>query len=237
MKTLLTLICLGLFSFTHTTAHITKGAPMKKKKLLYVYDALCGWCFGFSPTIQKIQQEYKDVLDIEVISGGLKVGESAGQLNVIAPYIKTAYKTVEKTCGVTFGEPFVNGTLHKGTMILNSVPPAIALSIVKERYPDKALEFAALLHTMIYIDGFEPEDYDKYAIYAAKIGYDKEEFLQKMSDPIYKQKAFADFSRAMELGAMSFPTVLIENNGKYEILFNGYMPYNKVKTVLKTALK
>ncbi|HRK58299.1 MAG TPA: DsbA family protein [Candidatus Kapabacteria bacterium] len=210
---------------------------MKKKKLLYVYDALCGWCFGFSPTIQKIQQEYKDVLDIEVISGGLKVGESAGQLNVIAPYIKTAYKTVEKTCGVTFGEPFVNGTLHKGTMILNSVPPAIALSIVKERYPDKALEFAALLHTMIYIDGFEPEDYDKYAIYAAKIGYDKEEFLQKMSNPIYKEKAFGDFSRAMELGAMSFPTVLIENNGKYEILFNGYMPYNKVKTVLRTALK
>ena len=236
MKTILILFCAGLFSLTHATAQISKGTPVKKTKILYVYDALCGWCFGFSPTMQKISQQYNDLLDIEVISGGLKVGESVGPLNTIAPYIKTAYKTVEKTCGVTFGEPFVHGTLQRGTMILNSVPPAIALCIVKERYPEKALEFAALLHTMIYKDGIEPEAYEKYAAYAERIGYNKEEFTKKMYDPLYKEKAFAEFSRATALGAVSFPTVMIEKDGRYEVLFSGYMPYEKAKKLIGAAL-
>ena len=29
---------------------------MEKPKIIYVYDALCGWCFGFSPSMEKIKE-------------------------------------------------------------------------------------------------------------------------------------------------------------------------------------
>ena len=209
---------------------------MNKVKIIYVYDAICGWCFGFSPTMAKIKEHYHENIEFEVVSGGLKLGKGAGPIEIVAPYIKKSYQQVEKTCGVKFGDAFVNGSLKKGTMILNSLPPAIALSIMKERYPEKGLAFASLLHKMYYFDGIEPENYNAYGIYAATLGYDKDEFNKKMQDSTYIQKAYKDFEHAQQLGANSFPTVILENNGKRETLFQGFLTFDKAKIIIDSKL-
>ena len=213
-----------------------KTKEMKKVKIIYVYDAICGWCFGFSPTMAKLKEHYQDKIEFEVVSGGLKLSKGVGAIDLVAPYIKTSYPDVERTCGVKFGDAFVNGTLKKGTMILNSLPPAIAMCIMKERYPKKSFEFASLLHKMYYVDGIEPEDYEAYGTYAATIGYDKSEFNNKMKDSIYIQKAYKDFEYAQSLGANSFPTVIIEQNGKMEILFSGFLAFDRAKQMIDSRL-
>jgi putative protein-disulfide isomerase len=213
-----------------------KKKEMEKIRIIYVYDAICGWCFGFSPTMAKLKTHYQNKIDFEVVSGGLKLGKGAGPIDVVAPYIKTSYKDVESTCGVKFGDAFVNGTLKEGTMILNSFPPAIALCIMKEKYPEKSLEFAGLLHKMYYVDGIVPEDYEAYGIYAAKLGYDKTEFNTKMKDSTYINKAYKDFEYAQQLGANSFPTVLLEKDGKIEILFNGFTTFDSAKKIIDSKM-
>jgi len=42
--------------------------------LIYCYDAYCGWCYGFSPVIKKIAEDYKDIFDIGVFCGGMMIG-------------------------------------------------------------------------------------------------------------------------------------------------------------------
>ncbi len=69
---------------------------MKKGKLIYVYDALCGWCYGFSPVISKIHKEYKDSLEFEVISGGMILGDRIGPIGEVASYIKTGLQRCGK---------------------------------------------------------------------------------------------------------------------------------------------
>lgn len=209
---------------------------MNKAKIIYVYDAICGWCFGFSPTMAKLKEHYQDKMDFEVISGGLRIGRNVGSINETGAYVKTAYKVVEQTCGVKFGDAFVNGTLKKGTMVLNSLPPAIALCIIKEKYPEKAFEFAGWLHHMIYVDGIEPENYEAYGDYAAKLGYNKDEFNKKMKDSTYMNKAYKEFEYARQLGASSFPTVLLEKDGKIEILFSGFTTFDSAKKLIDSSL-
>jgi putative protein-disulfide isomerase len=210
---------------------------MDRPQLIYVYDALCGWCFGFSPTMKKIKDHYGEKMEYTIRSGGLRLPPNTGPIGVVAPYIKTAYKDVENACGVKFGDKFVNGTLAEGTMVLNSLPPAIALCIMKERYPDKAFEFGSLLHDMIYVDGNGTEDYSVYGQYAAKLGYDEKEFNAKMNDPHYLKLAQMDFEAAQQLGATSFPTVLIEKNGFVTILFRGYLPFERAKAIIDEHVK
>ena len=202
-----------------------------------MYDAICGWCFGFSPVMARLKEHYEDQINFEVISGGLKLGANTGAINVIAPYIKTAYQDVEKACGVKFGDKFVNGTLKQGTMILNSLPPAIALCIMKERYPEKSFSFASLLHKMYYVDGIEPENNEAYGTYAAILGYDHQEFNMKMGDSVYVQKAYKDFDYAQQLGANSFPTIILEYNGKREILFKGYVSFDQAKNIIDSNVQ
>ena len=41
-----------IFTFTNfSNNHNKKNDKLNKVKIIYVYDAICGWCFGFSPTI------------------------------------------------------------------------------------------------------------------------------------------------------------------------------------------
>lgn len=209
---------------------------MNKVKIVYVYDAICGWCFGFGPTMAKLKAHYQEQVDFEIISGGLKTGRHAGPIDIVAPYIKTSYTQVERTCGVKFGQAFVHGSLQKGTMVLNSVPPAIALCIMRERYPEKAFEFAGLLHHMYYVDGIEPENIEAYGQYAARLGFDAVEFNALMKEERYIQKAYEDFEYARLLGASSFPTLIVAHQGKRTVLFVGYLPFEKAQRLIDNVL-
>ena len=61
--------------------------------VIYCYDAYCGWCYGFSPVIKQIAEEYKDQFDIEVLSGGMIITDKPKHISVTAGYIQKAYKT------------------------------------------------------------------------------------------------------------------------------------------------
>src|SRR4051812_21753261 len=75
--------------------------------LYYCYDAYCGWCYGFSPVISRIAEEYKDRLTFEVLSGGMIRHETPQHFGPIARYVQTAYTRVEELTGIKFGEDFL----------------------------------------------------------------------------------------------------------------------------------
>src|SRR5690606_41305800 len=72
---------------------------MNKVKIIYVYDAICGWCFGFSPTMAKIKENYKTEIEFDVVSCGIKLGNGVGIIDVVAPDIKTSLQNTDNTCG------------------------------------------------------------------------------------------------------------------------------------------
>lgn len=76
-------------------------------RIIYCYDAYCGWCYGFSPVIKTIYEKYKDQFEFETISGGMIPVESTQHIGVISNYILDAYKTVENMTGVKFGEDYL----------------------------------------------------------------------------------------------------------------------------------
>jgi len=198
-------------------------------KIIYVYDALCGWCYGFSPVLHQFQEKYKDDVTIEVISGGMITGNKIGPIGEVASYIRWAYKDVENATGVKFGVEFLNKTLSKGEAIFTSLPPAIALCIIKETNPLSSVAFAAELQKAIYYDGMEPENLAAYGAIGAKYGIDQELFIAKMKDPFYRQLAEEDFRKSSSLEVTGFPSVFIEKNGRYFKIGNGYIPFSSLE--------
>lgn len=214
-----------------------KEKIMKEYTLTYYYDALCGWCYGFSPVMELLHQEYKNKIAIEVVSGGLFLGDRLGPIDQVAPYIKAgAYKAVEATTGVKFGQAFVEGSLQEGKMVLNSLYPAIALCIVKEYAPEKSLEFAHLLQNAVYKDGKEVEDLSMYAAYVAQLGINIADFEAKMKAPEYKEKALEDFEQYHQTQLNGFPAVVLKGQGKSIVLSRGYVSYEELSKQLERHL-
>jgi len=217
-----------------------KKEPTTKMELIYVYDALCGWCYGFSPVMTNFREKYSDSLNFNVISGGMITGGRIGPIGEVASYISWAYKDVEKSTGVKFGDEFLNQTLKDGSAIFTSIPPSVALSVFKEMKPEQSVEFSAALQRAIYYDGIEPENLNVYGKIAETFGLDSADFIDKMEEPGALRKAEADFEFSSRLGVTGFPSVFIKSNEKYYKIGSGYcsLPdlesnYLKLKESLK----
>jgi putative protein-disulfide isomerase len=103
------------------------------------------WCYGFSNVITRIAEEYKDQLALDVLSGGMIFDENPQHISAMAGYIQKAYKTVEETTGIKFGEDFLWHIFNpdESDWYPESTTPAVALCIFKEYNSDKSVFIAA----------------------------------------------------------------------------------------------
>lgn len=198
-------------------------------RIIYFYDALCGWCYGFSPVIERFYNEFRDRFEFETVSGGMILGAQAGAIGRVAPYISQAYKTVEQATGVRFGEQFLNEILAKGTANFSSFKPGVALAVFKKHAPERSIEFASALSKAIYRDGIEPDENESYKIYAEQFGLDAAQFVAQMSDKDSIEAALKDFQRTADLGINGFPTVLGEKDGRLRLLARGYTSFEQLQ--------
>lgn len=207
----------------------------EKPRLIYVYDALCGWCYGFSPVIHGVYDDYQDHLDFQVVSGGMMLGERAGPIGEVAPFIKDAYKTVENHTGVKFGQPFLD-RFEEGSMIFRSMQPAVAMAVFRETQTDRAVEFAHSLQKAIYFDGVAPDDPNSYGPYAAEYGFDPEAFVAEMADTAYTRLAHIDFQFSQQLGVNGFPTVFLYKDEQLYLLARGYVNDAALRSAIDQVL-
>lgn len=210
---------------------------MKKSvKIIYVYDALCGWCYGFSPVFKQCYEKHKNDFEFEVLSGGMMVGDRIGSINDIAPYIKTAYHTVENTTGVKFGEAYL-GVLEDGSMILNSELPSIALSLFKQYFPDQSVLFAHEIQNALYFDGRDPNEFETFRYIAVNHGIDPDEFEAKMKTEGAKEAAYYDFALAKQLRVESFPAVLMQTSETgFYLIAKGYTDFETLEFRINNVL-
>ncbi len=210
-----------------------------KKTLYYCYDAYCGWCYGFSPVLKKIAETFKDSLDIEVLSGGMIIGEQVMPIDKIAPYIKSAYKRVEELSGVKFGEDYlwhINNP-EQSDWQMNSEKPAIALCIFKEYYPQRQVDFASDLQFALNYEGRDLDDNEAYRHLLEKYCIQPEVFYEKLQSDEYKEQAYYEFALCKQLEVSGFPALLLQlNDLKFYLLASGFTAYEDVKERIEKVL-
>lgn len=208
-----------------------------KLKFIYVYDALCGWCYGFSPVIKAMYDTYRDQFDFEVLSGGMFIGEREGSLAEVAPFIRSSYKTVEETTGIVFGEAYLRH-LETGEMHLSSEKPAIALSVFKSFQPENAVPFVHELQSSLYFDGKDVNDPELYRYLAVNHGIDPDEFEFRMAGEEYKQAAYYDFALAKQLQITGYPAALIQvDDSRFYLVAKGFTDLETLELRVGNVLK
>ncbi|MBS1948901.1 MAG: DsbA family protein [Bacteroidetes bacterium] len=211
-----------------------------KCRLIYCYDAYCGWCYGFSPVIKTIAGEYKDKLFIEVLSGGMIISEKPMPISISASYIQKAYKTVEEYTGIKFGEGFLWHIFNpdKSDWLLSSEKPAIALCVFKEYYPELQVQFASDLQYALNFEGRDLCDDEAYRHLISTYHLPVEEFYPKLHSNEYKEKAYFEFALVKQLKTTGFPALLLQaSESKFYMLAKGYTDHETLKARIENVLK
>jgi putative protein-disulfide isomerase len=207
--------------------------------IYYCYDAYCGWCYGFSPIINRVFEEYRQVMAFEVLSGGMILPETAQPVSVMAGYIQKSYKTVEQRTGIRFGEDWLWHIFHpdESDWYPSSEKPAVALCVFRDYHPDLCVPFSAELQYALHYEGRDLTDDEAYRHLLEKYGIPETEFYHKLHDPGYKEKAYEEFALVKQLKVTGFPTVFLQVSGtKFYLLSRGYTDYPTLKKNLDEVL-
>jgi putative protein-disulfide isomerase len=208
---------------------------VKKNKmttLIYCYDAYCGWCYGFSEVIKKINSEYRTKLNFEVLSGGMILPEQPVSIAATATYLENIYPKIEETTGIKFGEDYLWHITHPGASdwYPSSQKPAIALCVFKDYYPDKQVSFAADLQFALHFEGRDRTDDEAYRLLLDKYNIPADEFFEKVTDEEYKEQAYDEFAFCKQLNVTGFPAIFIQlTESKYYLIAEGYTDFEILK--------
>lgn len=207
--------------------------------VIYCYDAYCGWCYGFSSTITRIQNAFQSQFHFEVLSGGMILPEKPRHIGIMAPYIKESYGEVEQLSGVKFGPDYlwhINNP-DESDWFPDSTKPAVALCIFKEYFPEMQVQFAADLQHALYFEGRDLCDPEAYRHIIEKYNLPEEVFFQKLKSDEYKEKAAYEFALVKQLQVTGFPTVLLQiSDSKFYLLCRGYASYEMVQKNIENIL-
>lgn len=209
---------------------------MNNPTLFYVYDPLCGWCYGFHPVMEKIAGRFEGKLEIEVIPGGLAAGENAEPIGEGYGYIKDAIGQVEDATGIEFGNPF-RKIAEEGTMIYDSEPPSRMQNVMNRLAPDLALSFAGALQNALFSDGKNLNNWSTFSQLLESYPVSKSQAEALYTSDELKKETLDRFKWSKDQGATAFPTLLLKIGDQTGIMSRGYRPYDTLESHLHHLLR
>ncbi|MEV4441876.1 DsbA family protein [Streptomyces sp. NPDC049577] len=198
-------------------------------KLVYVFDAYCGWSHGFSPTLAEIARRHPE-LPVEVVSGGLFTGPRRVPIREFG-YVRGANAKISELTGAVFGEAYER-LIADGSFVMDSEAAACGTAALREAAPALAARLAGDLQEAFYVEGLSLSDPETYRLVAGRAGLDGDAVAAAFAAPGARAAARADFRRAAELGVQGFPTLLAVDGDRVAVLAVGHAGADEIEARL-----
>ena len=175
--------------------------------LHYIYDPLCGWCYGAEPLVWAAK-EVKG-LSIAMHAGGLwpqptRLPEHTRQ------YIKQADARVGQMSGQPYGDAYLNGLLLDPELVLESRPVIGAVLAAQALDPTKGLAMLRAIQHAHYERGKHVVRDDTLREIAAEIGLDPDAFAAERAKVPVDAHIAASQELMNNVGARGFPTFVLQ---------------------------
>lgn len=195
------------------------------RKLIYVGDPMCSWCWGFAPEIETLAEEYP----IEVVVGGLRPGPSAQPLDDrMAEFLRHHWVEIGQRTGQRFDTGFLE---RRDGWLYDTEPAAIAVTLMRELSEPRTLDYFTTVQEAFYADGLDVTDFDLLADLASDFPINHGEFRERLGSDEAKKTAWDDFARSRNWGIAGFPTLIAElSDDRLALLARGWTGADLIMT-------
>ena len=188
---------------------------MSTTTLHYLYDPLCGWCYGAAPLVKAA----REILNVTPHGGGMMTG--ARRQNVtpqLREFVKPHDARIAQLSGQRFGAAYLDGLLCDTRAVFDSEPPTAAM-LAAEAMAGRGLDMLAQLQIAHYVEGRRIADRDILIEMADTLRLDAAAFAetldQQLGDAV---QTHIHETRALmaQVGAQGFPSFVLETDGVFQ---------------------
>lgn len=190
---------------------------MNNAVLHYIYDPLCGWCYGAAPLVRAA----RDVLTVRGHGGGMMAGSRRQHVSAqLRDYVVPHDRRIAQLTGQPFGDAYFDGLLRDHEALFDSAPP-IAAVLAADAVAGRGLDLLARMQTAHYVEGRRIAESSVLIELAAEIGLEDERFaatfylMRGESTQAHINESLALLAQA---GGSGFPTFAIERGGRLDML-------------------
>ena len=123
-----------------------------RKTLHYLFDPLCGWCYGASAAVAAVARA--DGVQLHLMPTGLFAGDGARTMNRgFAEYAWANDQRIQHLTGQPFSETYRQTVLTDDTQGFDSGPATLALSAVAQTAPEQEVAALHAIQHARYVDG------------------------------------------------------------------------------------
>ena len=183
--------------------------------LHYIYDPLCGWCYGAAPLLKAA----REILTVQAHGGGMMTGANRQRVTPqLRAYVKQHDARIAQLTGQPFGPAYADGLLHASDVVLDSEPPTAAI-LAAETVAGRGLDMLAQLQIAHYVEGRRIAEPATLLEIAAELGLDAQSFaaaFAQQSGAAVRRHIEATRQLMAELGIHGFPGFVLERDGEWQ---------------------
>lgn len=195
-------------------------------KLYYIHDPMCSWCWGYKPTWEKLKQQLPESVAIEYLMGGLAPDNTEPMPESMQRQLAQIWYKIEAQLGIQFNHDF-----WQQCQPVRTTYPACRAVIAAELQGKGEAMITAIQHAY-YLDATEPHLASTHIALAEKLGLD----VEKYKKDLVSEEVQAEFERQLSfcqrLGVHSFPSLVLEADGKFYAIPVSYTSADETRAVI-----
>jgi putative protein-disulfide isomerase len=192
---------------------------MANSSLIYVHDPMCSWCFGFSKTLQTLLNELPAGINVKRLLGGLAPDSNKPMSEATRNMVRQNWQHIEQAIpGVLFNYDFWDNCEPRRATF-PACRAVIAARQQGETFDDLMTQ---KIQQAYYQKARNPSDDSTLIELAAEIGLDQQAFNDDLASNETQQRLLEEISQSRSLGVNGFPSLVLECNGRIELIQTNY---------------
>ncbi|MGO3784621.1 MAG: DsbA family protein [Pseudoalteromonas prydzensis] len=199
-------------------------------QLIYVYDPMCSWCWGFKACWQRIQAALADELEIIYKVGGLAADSDQPMPEDMQLFLQKTWRRIAAETGADFNFDFWTHCQPR-----RSTYPACRAVIAARQYNKEQAMFEAI-QKGYYLQAQNPSDISTLVRFAQQLDIDSSAFLSLLQSAQLEQQFQQELVYVQQLPAQGFPSLILLHKQQYYAIAINYTDAEQVIARIRSVL-
>ncbi|WP_394834287.1 DsbA family protein [Pendulispora rubella] len=211
-----------------------KNGTRPPLRLTLIYDPLCGWCYGATPSLRRLAQEAGVTMDLA--PSGLFAGSGVRPMD--DHFAEHAWANDQRIAALTeqvFSVRYRERVLADRSSSLDSGPAVMALTAVRQTAPEGELAALEAIQSARYVGGRDVTNYDVLAEILHEVGLGVAAAGVAMRAPDLLDAAIARMVEGRKLlravAAHGVPTLILRERAELRVISSSLL-YGRVEDLL-----